>query len=119
MESAQTLHGVTEGEYLGLVIRPPGAIVPSYPHNLLMIMIQDDEPSRSMALLRATIELDMKVGTFDEPGADGKMKGPLQGGFGGLHIFKLLGWVLEVGLHLQFIGCLPWIGNHELGFVAA
>ena len=80
------MHGITEGEYLGLVISPPRAIVSSYPYYFLAVVIQDYKPSSPVALLRATVKLDMNIGSLDEPGADRKMNWSLQGGFGGLHV---------------------------------
>jgi len=64
------LNGITEGEYLGLVICPPRAVISSYPNYFPVIMVQDDAPSSFVVLLRATVKLDMNIGPFDEPGTD-------------------------------------------------
>ena len=64
------MHGITEGEYLGLVIGSPRAVIASYPNYFPVIVVQDNEPSSSVALLGATVELDMNMGSLDEPGTD-------------------------------------------------
>ena len=65
------MHGITEGEYLGLVICPPRAIISPHANYFPVIMVQAKEPSSPVALLRATVKLDMNIGSFDKPGTEG------------------------------------------------
>ena len=111
------MHGITEGKYLGLVIGPPMAVILSYPNYFPVIMVQDDKPSSSVALLRATVNLDMNIGSFDKPGTDWKVNWPSQGGFGGLHVVQLVFSVFKMGLHFQFFGRFPGVINHKRGLV--
>ena len=111
------MHGITEGEYLGLVICPPRAVISSYPNYFPVIMVQDNKPSSPVALLRATVKLDMNIGSFDKPGADWEVNWPLQGGFGGLYVIQLVLLVFKIGLHFQFFGRFPGVINHKRGLV--
>jgi hypothetical protein len=68
LESAQTLQGITECKGFGFVVRPPRAIVSSNAYYFLVVVIQDHEPTSAVAILGATVELDMDMGSFGETG---------------------------------------------------
>ena len=88
MEAAKTLQGVSECECFGFVVRPPRAIVSSNAYYFLVVVIQDHEPTSAVAILGATVELDMNVGSFGESGTDWEVNRLTQRGFSGLHIFQ-------------------------------
>lgn len=88
MEAAKTLQGVSECECFGFVVRPPWAIVSSNAHYFLVVVIQDHEPTGAMAILGASVELDVNMGSFGETGTNWEVNWLAQRGFSGLHIFQ-------------------------------
>jgi hypothetical protein len=119
MEAAQTLEGVSEGECFGFVVGPSRSIVPSYANYFLVTVVQNYEPTCSMAILGSSVELDMDVGSFHETGTGWEVNWLTQGSFSGLHIFQRVFQFLETVFHPQFFRGSPGVIDHELRLVAA
>ena len=119
MEAAQTLEGVSEGECFGFVVGPSRSIVPSNANYFLMVVVQNHEPTCSMAILGSSVELNVDVRSFHETGTGWEVNWLTQGSFSGLHVFQRVFQFLETVFHPQFFGGSPGVINQELRLVAA